>query len=535
MVESEKSGKKYIFLNIWVALVLFQTIFWFDLNVFLAGVAAVVGGSLGIFVFFRRERLIAYPISSLMLLGYSISYFILPPLVTLSEGKSLINNLENPVLVSVHALLCFLFLIFGHGFYRRSRTLKRLRFFIANQIYQPLGFFRIPSNGHLLIMGSIGITAMIYQIFFVGAVKDDILGADNKLIQALYPLAYLPYCMLVRPLIGDYLILNKKIKVILFFYTLLLVAVSLGANSRAAFLLGLMSILLSYFYGVAINLYSARIFSVRNFLFLIAVVFTAQGPVSDLATSMVIARQQRSDISAVQLLQETIYVYQDKKAIEGQRKEDVAFATDWDERYIDNLFLSRLSNLKFADNSIVLATNLDEPGRSRIRDLEWQRVLAVYPRPIIDFFGWSVDKDLVGGSSGGDLLLYSATSDFYALKGFRTGSIFGSGYAMFYWFYPLIFSFLAVILFVLADAQTTRRRHRRNILKANNFLPIFNPLAIVTVFTWFFYLTSAATGVESLSGLTQFILRGWIQVVFVYAFAYWTGYVILRLVFKRVA
>jgi hypothetical protein len=26
-----------------------------------------------------------------------------------------------------------------------------------------------------------------------------------------------------------------------------------------------------------------------------------------------------------------------------------------------------------------------------------------------------------------------------------------------------------------------------------------------------FYLTSAATGVESLSGLTQFIVRGWIE------------------------
>ena len=47
--------------------------------------------------------------------------------------------------------------------------------------------------------------------------------------------------------------------------------------------------------------------------------------------------------------------------------------------------------------------------------------------------------------------------------------------------------------------------------------------------------TSAATGIESMSGLTNFILRGWIEGAFVYAIVYWISRGLLRVIGKGAA
>jgi hypothetical protein len=68
----------------------------------------------------------------------------------------------------------------------------------------------------------------------------------------------------------------------------------------------------------------------------------------------------------------------------------------------------------------------------------------------------AVDKNMVTTSSMGDLMLFTVTGDTDALGGFRTGSIFGSGYSLFDWLYPGVLAMLAIVTFALADAQTTR-------------------------------------------------------------------------------
>ncbi|MBV8156760.1 MAG: hypothetical protein JO278_03830 [Dyella sp.] len=227
---------------------------------------------------------------------------------------------------------------------------------------------------------------------------------------------------------------------------------------------------------------------------------------------------------------------QNKDAI---RVRQVAGATDdnqtWDERYLENLFLARLANMKFADATLDLALRQDSTAQSDLRKLEWQRVLSVFPAPVIDALGLPVDKDLVTTSSVGDLMLFTVTGDYDALGGFRTGSIFGSGYALFGWLYTAVLAFLAFLTFVLADAQTTRRIIRSPTGGAPRWIPVFSPLAVTRYYTWVFYLTSAATGIESLSGLAQFILRGWIEGAVVYAFTYWTSRIVLHVLGKGAA
>lgn len=511
-------------LAFWSAIVVWQSLWWFQEQGVASAGLVVVGGILGINVFLRRKVLAAYPLSSSMMLGFTSYYFVLPPIVTLLEGKPLTNNLDNPILVFLHAVICLLCLVSAHAIYRRWNLLQKLRWFVAERIYRPFGFFRSPSNLHLLAMGGVGLLAIGVQVFIAGAAQRDVLGVGNKFMQALYPLVYLPFCMIVRAAMGDDNRTGRNWLFILAGYSVLLVMLSVGRNSRAAFLAGAMSVGLVYIYGSLVGLFRAHVLRVRTLLVAIVGFALVAGPISDLAVSMVIVRGSRAEISASELILETIQTFQDKLAIQERLLSDLETRAGWDERYVDSLFMSRLANLKYADNSITLASGMGDGQRSYVRELEFQRVLSVFPRPLIEGLGLPVDKDFVGAASGGDLMLYAATGNRYVLGGFRTGSIFGSGYALFQWWYPLLMVLPGLVIFALADSLTTRGISRSE----SGWVPVFSPMAIIGFFTWFFYLTSAATGTDSFSGLAQYILRGWMQVLVVYVFAYTSTYAMLR-------
>ncbi len=518
-------------LTIWSAIVLLQSTWWLSWENQISALLTLAGGILGVSVFLRKDYLREFPISTSMLLGYTTYYFLLPPVATAIEWKPLTHNLDHPVLVLVHAVVCLLFLLAAHIFYRNAPPMQSLRMMIVERVYRPLHFFRAPGNLHLLAMGIIGLLAMSYQIFIAGTVQQEALGTGNKFMQGMFPLAYLPYAILVKPAMGSDVRLSRKWLLIIAYYTVLLVLVSIGYNRRETFLLGMMSIAMVYAYGLAIQLFSsARLFIGRNVVIAIFCIWFVSGPVADFATSMVIVRNQRTDVSPIQLMDKTLTAFQDKDAIRARRikdKKKSAYSATYSNYYVDNLFLARMANLKFPDISLGLAISLNSIGKEYLRKVEWQRLLSVLPRPIIKILGLSVDKGFTTSCSGGDLLLYAATGSPNALGTFRTGSIFASGYVIFGWFYPFVLALLAIFLFAFADAQTSRRQLPSQAGKPE-WVPIFSPMAIVTFFSWFFYLTCAATGIESMSELTRFMLRGWLQVLLIYAVAYWSTYVVLK-------
>lgn len=516
------------FLLAWSLLVLLQMFCWLNTQNVATAALILCGGIVGTTVSARLTLLRSHPVSTLILLGYTISYFLLPPFATLIEWKPVTNNLIHPELIYVHALVCLLFLLGAHALYRKSFIAASLRTFMVSRLYTPLGYFRTPGNLQLMILGGIGLVAMAYQIFVAGWAREEVLSADSKLMQALFPLVYMPYCILVRPIIGDAPArIPLSWKLTLAAYTVPLLLVSMGSNSRAAVLLGISSIAIAYLYGVVVRLIPARLLRPRNAVLSVLLLFLLQGPVADMATSMVIVRSERNDLAATQLLEATMTTFQNKRALEERRRLNEVKNYDWDEYYVDNLFLARLSNLKFADESLDLALRQDASAKVMLRNLEWQNVLGVFPRPLVDALGLPVDKDLVK-SSGGDLMLFSTTGDFDALRGFRTGSIFGSGYALFGWLYPIVIALASIIIFALADAQTTRIRNPDPAARPGAWIPVFNSLTAARLFAFVFFLTSAATGVESMFALTHFILRGWVETLLVYLFAYWLSYAILR-------
>ncbi len=161
--------------------------------------------------------------------------------------------------------------------------------------------------------------------------------------------------------------------------------------------------------------------------------------------------------------------------------------------------MARLCNLKPADSSIDLALSMGKFSKDYLREIEIQKILAAFPKPLIELFKLPVDKDFVVAASPGDFLLYAATGNPYVLGGFATGSVFGIGYAILGWGYPFVFSLLAVLIFSLADALTTRIGVPQFDRSENKWVPCLSSMVIVSFFTWFFYLTSAATAAESIS------------------------------------
>jgi hypothetical protein len=518
-------------LTAWSIVVIVQWLWWFGKQDYIATFLTIAGGVIGIVIFLRRNLLAEYPISTLMMLGYLSYYFLLPPLATFIEGKSLTNNLDRPALVLLHAFVSLVSLILAHSIYRHWRPAMSIRWFVSRKIYQRFGFFRAPTSFHLLIMGSIGLIAMAVQVFIVGNYKEEVLGFSNKLMQGLYPLAYLPYVILVRKLIGQDGRYDRKWLFILLGFTILISIVSLGMNSRASLYAGVTSIFLAYFYGLAVGFYKGTLWKMVLTIFVVIVI---SGPTTDLADSMVIARESRSKISAAELVSETIKVFQDKEALNSFQMYGREIGSVSDEWYVDNLFMARLCNLKYADLSIHLALSMGKFTKAYMREIEIQRILINFPRPLIKILGLPVDKDFVGAASSGDFMLYAATGNEYVLGGFRSGSIFGNGFALFGWFYPIVFSLIVMFTFPLADSLTSRISVMPSNQSGSKWVPLFSPMVIIGFFSWFIYLTSAAAGIESLLGLLNYLLRGWIQILVVYVIIYWITYIPLKMITPRI-
>lgn len=513
-----KINRKFFIFSLWAFVTLIQSIIFLDETSLASALMVVLGGFIAYIFVFRHRLLVNFPVSTMMIAGFSTHYFFLPPIATLIEGKSLTNNIDSPLLVLFNSILCLVVLLAAHHAYRVSRA-TTVRHAIAERLYRPLGYFNAPSNVQLLLMGMFGILAMLQQVFMTGVHEET--GIWDKLIQGIYPLAYLPYLILVGFIFDDKNRtkprLNTKWMIILALYTATLLFLSAGKNSRTAFFVGITSVALVYLYGAIVKLNSGKLFRIKYLAPLTLLATALLGPISDLATSMVIVRSHRADTSAMELAGETMRVFMDKERIRAFRGESHSNSI-WDETYVDNLFLARLCNLKYADNGLDLAKSLDSGRRSFLRELELQKAFAILPQPILDALGMNIDKELVSQASGGDLLLYAATGNQYVLGGFRTGSMFGSGYALFGWWYLPAFFVFFFITFILADAQTTRSTYKNN---GKYYLrPILSPMLAITLFHWFFYFTSAASGIESTAGLLTYIIRGWLQTLILYTILY---------------
>lgn len=491
-----------------------QLVFFFKLDNLAMSLMLALGSLLGYGYALRQSRLKRYPLSALMILGYTASYFTLPPVGQLLDLNPITHNLDHPSAVGAYALVGLLAILAGHVLYAKFGFVVALRNVLRRGFYQKIGFFREPMPGQLWPLGLLGMAGVFASRSYASGEQSVV----DAFVSGFQPFVYLPYLMLLLPAWSSRASISRLHKNLLWPYTGALLILSFVANSRAFLLVGFASLGIMYVYGVLVGRIQVPRLRLRTLVLLGVAFVVVTGPLTRLAMSMVLVRGERAELTAVQLVSATWDTFLHEDVARKYADLWAAFNEDPDtrENYFDNLFLNRLGNLKFVDNAVKNSLILGDGGARRFAADEFDKALSIMPAPLLRLLQIDVDKKLYTGGSSGDFLLYEATGNSYAIGGFRTGSLLVNLRVVFGILWPVVLALLVSLVFAVSDALCRPEKNPGD----GTLWVRFNPLIAGLAFTYAFMLTSAATGTDGLAGLLGPLLRGWIQVGVLYAAAY---------------
>ncbi|MGO4878974.1 hypothetical protein ACEN2P_20400 [Pedobacter psychrotolerans] len=448
-----------------------------------------------------------YPLSLFIVIGFASTQFYFPLLFTSLEFKPVVYNLEKPQDVFFHASLVLIVLFIAHYIYRWL-PLQRDR---ESSILKRLGFFETPQNLQLWIMGLIGFLANIYVLVFNQSLATEISGdASGKAIQALFPFAYAPYFIPFKGLFGGVGKVKKSTIYLLVGFTVMLFIVSIARNSRGVFMIGFASIGFAYFLGLLIGIF--RIPKVNYKIVVLAIfgIWFVNGPLGNLGTAMLLVRAERSDISKKELIEKTWVAMKDDRAIALRRLEDRQLESDWDERYLDNAFASRFATIKYSDASLVQAEKVGE-NNPQMRSHTINYVWGALPDPVLRVIKPEIDKESLYAQSFGDYIYNLAGAGNSTFGGYRLGNMSGTGMAAFGYWYLVILGVVMIPVFMLFDKfiiKGTLKYRLHGQVEHNIIFSVCGLLALTSIFQ---YLPT-----ESVAGPFTFLIRGYIQSLFLY-------------------
>ena len=489
-------------------LVVYQFLFFWSIQNVVAIEYTIVAWIITTTIFFDNSRLSKYPLSIFLVLGFVSTQFYLPLLFTSLEKKPVIYNLELPYEVFFHSFICLVVISFAHFLYRK---LNKYSFKRNNSLLANINLFTAPTDIQIWLMGFIGLGATVYVFFLSPSIGWEVTGAAaDKAVQGLIPFSYAPFFIPFRHMYGKS---NKPTKILLYMliaYTVLLFIVSIGRNSRGAFMVGFTSVGFGYALGLLLGIFKPNFFTLKNFTFLIIGFLLITGPIADIGTAMVIVRDQRSKITNSELIALTMRTFNDKKAIALRRIEDNKDQGDWDERYLDNIFTARFANLKFNDASLVQASKIGKQNPDML-NFSINYILGTLPSPLLDILKIDAHKEEVYGVSIGDYLYYEAGGPKEALGGFRTGHFAGTGMAAFGWWYLLLLGVGIIPVYYLFDKLVLIEYDvYKDLLKTK-----FSLCGLLALNAIFQFLPT-----ESIIITITFIMRTWIQMILLYVFIY---------------
>jgi hypothetical protein len=497
----------------WIVLILcsvIQVLFFASLMNLLAVSAVIFGWLVLARIFLQPSMIATYPLSSFLMIAFVSTQLYFPLALTTVEGKPLIFNIELPEQVFLHSTLALIVLAIAHALYR---LLSRLSTKKTSSLLAKTGFFTPPSDAQLWTMGFIGIISTYYIYFLSPEVGWGVTAgsATDKLIQGLTPFSYAPFFIPFSVLYGNKKSHSKRLIVWLLLFTVILFLVSIGRNSRGAFMFGFTSLGFAYILGLLLGVFKIRLFTWRNAIIAGVFVWLIIGPIADLGTAMVIVRHERDGISSAELIDLTLQAFSDKEAIAARRLEDSGIAPepDWDERYLDNIILARFSNLKFNDMSLVQFSKLSQYDPDML-EYSLDYLLCQLPEPVLEKLEIDVDKEAILTLSFGDFI-YLAAGGYGPANGYRTGHFAGTGMATFGWWYLLLLGVTVIPVFWLFDKFYRKRTWQSSSGDGSYTTYQFSFCGILALTTIFYFLTA-----ESVVNIVVFLFRGYIQMVVLY-------------------
>lgn len=289
-------------------------------------------------------------------------------------------------------------------------------------------------------------------------------------------------------------------------YTMLIALIAMAFNARGMMLAGAATVALLF---LLVGMRSAKLVTAPmliklGLLGLLGAVLS--WPASNLVTAMVVARSERGKVSGYEMVKKTLENFRDSEKLESYRR--LAMAHDlrakYDEKYINNPMLARFVITKFHDNAIYFAEKISDKGVDELMKATGDSFWTSLPQPWLDALEIDVDKREMQFSMG-DMITHLAVGT--PLSGKRTGSIFGQGWALCGYLFPVVYFAMCLILFAAVDIFSIRSSSGQVTLAVIGMLNVWP--------NFLFGITA-----DSLEHLFVGVVRGVPQSVILYSIAF---------------
>jgi len=439
------------------------------------------------------------PLSTLSLLGFCITTQLGALLAQSAAWTPLRSSLYVPVATFSMLAICQGIAVLVHAgychFFFETPIDKRL----VRGALKWAGLYELPPSRALWIMGYIGLIS-----WMLGQDK----GVIGRVADGFRFLTWAPF------LIGNY---HKQAgesycnahlhRILIIIFSLLIVALGVALNFRQIMFFGIVTIALLHLSSGLRNESAVKSTQMIKLAVAIAAALALAGPVSDLATAMVVARTHRGKISELEMISTTIDVMKHPYLIAAYRareKSEQSFSR-YAESYIANPLLTRLVETKFHDNSLYFSRLLTPAQVEALSAYTIQSGSVILPEPLFRLLNINVPKTELQFSLG-DFLAHLTRG--MRLGGFKTGSALVQIYVLFGLLSPFIYALFCLMTYAVFDLLSVRESLASAHLSA---------LAMMRVWLFFIYGITA----ESLGAIGYTVLRDIPQMIAIYCALLW--------------
>lgn len=494
------NGRFILMLLLALALAAFAAQFAIDFSTEnIAAASFVLAAALAVLLYINWTPAIqTHPLSTFALLGFCITTQLGALLVQSATWTPLALNLRQPV--DTFGMLAGFqgIALLAHAAYRLfTSTTSSNKSGMLRASLEKLGLYTTPSAGTIWLMGVIGFFSLL-----LGGGGDGG-GVIRKIFQGMSFVAWAPFLIPMYLLQQGASYCNAKRNFfVLVLYAALIVLLGMAANARGMMLAGLMTIALFAMLSAMRSTLPVRAAQVAKIGVLALVLGAVAIPVNDLVTAMGIARKVRGNVSAVKMVEETLYYFQQPSLLSAERKKGsfIRIQSLYDETYFATSLAGRLIETKFHDNALFFASRILSKDYDDLVNTTGDFFWATLPDPMLKAMKIDVDKNNLNYSMG-DYLSHLGGGG--GLGSYKTGSGFAQGLSIFGFAFPLIYLVVCPILFLAHDLLAYR--------SANGSVWI-STLGMLGIWKLFQYGISA----ESLQHIFIAVVRGVPQGIILY-------------------
>ncbi len=386
----------------------------------------------------------SHPLSSFAILGLSITTLTGAIWVQSLSWVAVSASLRQPIVTFSWLAFYSALSIIAHSIYRlKASPSKIYKPNFLRRLFDDWGIYDYQSVSVIWIIGVFGLICILFS---------KVLPVANGFSY----LAWMPFLIpLIHMKIGKDFCNLKYHMFFLVLHTLVIVLLAMFFNSRGQLLFGFATVFLLLFLNL---LRSHALVSVGHLYragLIIVVLFSLSIPASNLATAMVMARDERSLVSPIKTIESTINYFVDQGKIDNYRYRKLYEKNrfDYDETYITNPLLARLVTTKFHDNTIYFAEKISDLDADAVQGISFEFLWLALPTPVLEWLQPNIQKSNYLFSSG-DLLAHYAIGT--SLSGYKTGSIFAQGMLIFGLLFPIIYFGFLFVLFSVIDIFAKR-------------------------------------------------------------------------------